>query len=197
MTEKRGTEDRERAQESRGLERSRGQGSQVSTRRDPFDLFGSGPFALMRRMQDDIDRMFGGFGMGRGWPAFGRETEAATWAPPVEAFQRGNELVVRADVPGLSREDLSVEIGEDSLTISGERKQDHQEEHEGVFRSERSYGSFCRIIPLPEGAVADSAKATFKDGVLEVVLQTPPHEVRRGRRVEINQESAEKSAQKR
>jgi HSP20 family protein len=197
MAEKRSNEDRERTQESSGLERSRRQGSQLSTRRDPFDFFGAGPFALMRRMQDEIDRMFGSFGMSREWPAFGRETAAATWAPPVEAFQRGNELVVRADVPGLSRDDLSVEIGEDSLTISGERKQDRQEEHEGVFRSERSYGSFCRVIPLPEGAVADSAKATFKDGVLEVVLQTPPQEVRRGRRVEIGQESTDKSAQKR
>jgi HSP20 family protein len=149
----------------------------------------------MRRLQDDIDHLFGGAGMGRGWPAWSGESERAAWAPAVEAFHRGNEFVVRADVPGLSREDLSVEIGEDTLTLSGERKYNRDEEREGVFTNERSYGSFYRVIPLPEGAVADSAKANFKDGVLEIVVQTPPHEVRRGRRVEINQENPARAGQ--
>jgi HSP20 family protein len=128
---------------------------------------------------------------GRHWPG-ALEKSRAEWAPAIEAFQRGNEFVVRADVPGLSRDDLSVEIGDDALTIQGERKYDHQEEREGVFRSERSYGSFYRVVPLPEGAVSDSAKANFKDGVLEVVLQAPSHEVRRGRRIEIGQEGTDK-----
>ena len=91
-------------------------------------------------------------------------------------------------MPGLSRDDLSVEIGDNALTIRGERKYDHEEERDGVFRSERSYGSFYRVVPLPEGAVADSAKAAFKDGVLEIVMQAPSQEVRRGRRIEIEGE---------
>lgn len=196
MAEKRSTETgTEQAEGQRGLERSRGWA--LPTRREPFEMLGFGPWGLMRRMQDDIDRLFGTVGFGRGWPALFGEAERAEWAPAIEAFQRGNEFVVRADVPGLSRENLSVEIGEDALTIRGERKQDYEEEREGVYRSERAYGSFCRVIPLPEGAVADSAKATFKDGVLEVTLQAPSKEVRRGRRIEIAQATPEKAQQQR
>jgi HSP20 family protein len=164
------------------LQKSSGKNRDIA-RWDPFD-FQSGPFSLFRRMQEDMERLFAGFGMGRGLRSpFGEQ--GGDWAPAIEAFQRGNEFVVRADVPGLSRDDLTVEVGEDALTIQGERKSDHEEEREGVYRSERSYGSFYRVVPLPEGAVADSAKANFSNGVLEVVLQAPSHEVRRGRKIEI------------
>lgn len=175
-------------EQSRGLQTAGG-GREIA-RRDPFDMLSAGPFAMFRRMQEDMDRLFGGFGR-RAWISpFGEE--AADWAPAIEAFQRGNEFVVRADVPGLSRNDLNVEIGEDTLTIRGERKYDKEEEREGVYRSERAYGTFCRVVPLPEGAVADSAKANFSDGVLEVVVQAPSHEVRRGRKIEIGEERIKK-----
>jgi HSP20 family protein len=94
-------------------------------------------------------------------------------------------------MPGLSKDDVSVDIADDQLTIRGERRYDHEEEREGVFRSERSYGSFCRVVPLPQGAIADSAKATFNSGVLEIVVQAPSFDVRRGRRVEIKEGSSE------
>lgn len=192
MAEKRGTDSRvDQGREQRSLERS-GEGRQLQRRRDPFGDFSYGPLGFIRRMQEDMDRLFGGFGTSIGWPSMGGQ-EATDWAPAIEAFQRGNEFIVRADVPGLSREDLTVEVGEDALTIRGERKYDHEEEREGVFRSERAYGSFCRVVPLPEGAVADSAKANFKDGVLEVRLQSPSQEVRRGRRIEIEGARSEKS----
>jgi HSP20 family protein len=100
-------------------------------------------------------------------------------------------------VPGLSKDDLSVEIGDDELTIQGERRYDQEEEREGVYRSERGYGRFCRVVPLPDGAVSESAKANFKNGVLEIVVQAPSHEARRGRRVEIGQESAEHAKDRR
>jgi HSP20 family protein len=142
----------------------------------------------MRRMTEDMDRMLGDFwGSARQWPALFKEGGRSEWTPAIEAFQRGNEFVVRADIPGLSREDITVEVGDDALTIRGERKYDHQEEREGVWRSERGYGTFCRAIPLPQGALSESAKATFRDGVLEVVIKAPSHEVRRGRRLEINE----------
>ncbi|HXW05792.1 MAG TPA: Hsp20/alpha crystallin family protein [Vicinamibacterales bacterium] len=176
----------QKAQE-RGLQRAETRPDRLR-RRDPFDLSGMGPFSMLRRMQEDMDRLFGEVWGGRQMPGFFGEGRRADWAPAIETFQRGNEFVVRAELPGLSREDLAVEVGDDTLTIQGERKYDHEEEREGVFRSERGYGSFCRVIELPEGAVSDSAKATFKDGVLEIVLQAPSHEVRRGRRIEIGQE---------
>ena len=85
-------------------------------------------------------------------------------------FETGNELVVKADMPGLKREDIKVEITESELTVSGERKLEKEEKGKDVYRSERSYGSFFRSIALPEGAKVDLAKATVKDGVLEVKM---------------------------
>lgn len=190
MDEKRSSQVRtEHKQDERELERS----SRPMARRGGSDPFAGGPFSMMRRMQEDMDRLFGSFGVGRGWMAPFGEREPGDWAPAIDAFQRGNEFIVRADVPGLSKEDVSVEIGDDALTIRGERKYDHEEEREGYYRSECSYGSFSRVVPLPEGAVAESATANFKDGVLEIVVQAPSHEVRRGRRIEISEGKPEKS----
>jgi HSP20 family protein len=106
--------------------------------------------------------------------------------PAIDAFQRGSEFIIRADVPGMTRTDLTVEIGDDTITIRGERKHEEQEEKEGVFWSERSYGTFSRVVPLPPGAISDSAKATFNNGVLEVVVQSPSQEARRGRKIDIS-----------
>lgn len=165
------------------LERSPGRIGGLS-RRDPFEASFS-PLGMMRRMQEDMDRLFGSFGFGRSaWPA---GPEMSEWAPALDVFQRDNELVVRADVPGLSREDLAVEVGDDALTIRGERKYDHEEDREGMFRRERGYGAFCRVVSLPEGVMPDTAKASFKNGVLEVTMQSPPQEVRRGRQIEIGE----------
>jgi HSP20 family protein len=86
----------------------------------------------------------------------------------------------------MTRQDLTVEVGDDALTIRGERRREFEEDREGVFWSERSYGSFSRMIPLPPGAIADSAKASFNNGILEVVMQAPSSEARRGRRIDIS-----------
>jgi HSP20 family protein len=189
MDEKRSSQIRTGQQQGeRGLERS----SRPMARSGQRDPFGAGPFSMMRRMQEDMDRLFNSFGFGRSLMSPFGEREQGDWAPAIDAFQRGNEFIVRADVPGLSKEDVSVEIGDDALTIRGERKYDHEEEREGYYRSERSYGSFCRVVPLPEGAVAESATASFKDGVLEISVQAPSHEVRRGRRIEIAEGKPEK-----
>jgi HSP20 family protein len=142
------------------------------------------PFgSLFDRWNDEMDRVFEDFGFGRNWLTRGQRTLG--WSPQIEMFQRGNDLVVRADLPGLKKEDVHAEISDDVLTIQGERKQEREEEREGVYRNERTYGSFFRTIPLPEGTIADSAKASFKNGVLEIVLQAPPSEVRKGRRINI------------
>ena len=156
------------------------------TRREPRGLSGISPLSsVFQRWNDEMDRLFEDFGFGRN--VFSGRQSVGAWAPQIEVFQRGNDLVVRADLPGLRKEDVQVEINDDVLTIQGERKQEHEEEREGVYRNERSYGSFYRAVPLPEGTIADSAKATFKDGVLEIVLQAPPREVSRGRRLEIKE----------
>lgn len=130
-----------------------------------------------------MDRFFEDFGFGRNLTTRGAQ-QSAQWSPQVEVRQRGNELVIRADLPGMNKEDVNVELRDDAVIIQGERKEEHEDEREGWYRSERTYGSFHRTIPLPEGTITDSAKATFKNGVLEVALQTPPKEVTQ-RRVNI------------
>ncbi len=107
-------------------------------------------------------------------------------------LQRNNELVIRADLPGLSKDDVKVDVTEDAVTIQGERKREHEEEKGGVYRSERSYGSFSRVIALPEGAMTDQAKASFKDGVLEITMPAPPEAVTRGRKLEITEPATSK-----
>lgn len=145
-----------------------------------------GPFRAMQRMADQMDRLFDDFGLGRRWTSpFGRETALEAWAPDVDVFQKNNELTIRADLPGLKREDVTVDVTDDAVTIQGERKHEREEEREGFYRSERAYGSFYRVIPLPQGAITDQAKATFRDGVLEITLPAPPSS--KGRRLDIGE----------
>jgi HSP20 family protein len=130
----------------------------------PRDFFAMSPFSLARRMSDEMDRWFGGEGWG----------ERGIWSPAVEVREQDNNLVVCADLPGLKKEDVKVEVTDQGLVIQGERKREHEERsEEGVYRSERSYGRFYRVIPLPEGASVDQANANFKDGVLEVRVPVP------------------------
>jgi HSP20 family protein len=140
----------------------------------------------MQRMADEMDRIFEDFGAGhRSARPFWRETGTDLWTPEVEVFQQNNELTIRADLPGLKREDVTVEITDTDICIQGERKHEREEEREGYYRSERGYGSFCRVVPLPEGAISDQAKASFKDGVLEITMPAPP--ASKGRRLEITE----------
>jgi HSP20 family protein len=157
-------------------------------RRDPIDTLWSSPFAVMRRFQDEFDRWVGSPGASRNWVP--SPDDQLDWAPAIDVFQRGSDLVVRADVPGISKDDIEVEVNDDSITIRGERRYEKDEEREGVYRSERSYGTFARVVSLPEGTITDSAKASFKDGVLEVVMQAPGREVKRGRRIEIGENAS-------
>lgn len=146
------------------------------------DLWAS-PFGLMRRLSDEMDRIFGDWSIGGLFGGGLQELQA--WAPPVEVFQRGDELLIRADLPGLQKEDVNVEVTDDAVTIRGERRHEETEDREGYYRSERSYGTFLRVIPLPEGAITESAKATFKDGVLEITMPAPPKETRKSRKIEL------------
>jgi len=152
--------------------------------RNPEELFSLSPLTLVRRFTEDIDRMFSGIG-GTG----GRE--AGLWAPPVEVRESEGNLVISAELPGLNKEDVKVEVNEDALVIQGERKRGWEEERGGVHRSERFYGSFYREIPLPEGAKADQAKAQFNNGVLEVTVPIPESK-RKARQITIESSEPER-----
>ena len=161
--------------------------SDTTTHRDrDWERSSSGPFSVMRQGIDEMERWLGRWAPGgRGFMSQ-MTRQMGAWSPAIDAFQRGSEFVIRAEVPGMQRQDLTVEVGDDSVTLHGERKREFEEDREGVFWTERSYGSFTRVIPVPPGAVADSAKATFANGILEIVMQAPPAESRRGRRIDIS-----------
>ena len=115
----------------------------------------------------------------------GLQSLRGLWAPQVEVLERGNNLVVRADLPGLSRDDVDVELDNDMLIIRGERHSDVEDDSEGFYRSERSYGSFYRAIPLPEGVDPNACNASFDNGVLELTLPKPKQEPSRARRIDV------------
>ena len=148
------------------------------------------PFALLRQITSELDRAFEApFGSAIRWPSARGFAlpEAATWAPQIDVIERDNRLVTRVDLPGLKKEDVKVEIADGSLTISGERRSEREEEQDNVYRRERSYGSFYRAVPLPDGAKLDSVTATFVDGVLEVSVPLPAKAESKPRTVTIEE----------
>jgi HSP20 family protein len=160
---------------SRGIER-RGSYMPSLFSLTPRDFFTMSPFGMMRRFADEVDRMFSSFaspGTGTTW------NQEMTWAPAIEVRESDNNLVVCAELPGLSEKDVKVEATPEGLVIQGERKREYTGEEGGVQRSERSYGRFWRLIPLPEGANVEQAKANFENGVLEVTIPVPEAQQKR------------------
>jgi HSP20 family protein len=146
------------------------------------------PFALLREMTSELDRAFEQpFGTAFRWPslrAFMRP-EGVSWAPQIDVFERDNRLVTKVDLPGLKKEDVKVEVTDGHLSISGERKSETEEEKDNLYTCERSYGSFYRVVPLPEGAKLEDVKATFAEGVLEVSVPLPAKAEAKPRAVKI------------
>ena len=146
------------------------------------------PFALLRHMTSDVDRMFDAMS----WPSIGRSfralsTRPGTWAPGVDVFEKDNQLITRIDLPGVKKEDVKVEVADGHLAISGERKSEAEEKKDNFYRCEREFGSFYRVVPLPEGVKLDDVKATFADGVLEVSVPIPAKAEATPRKVEIQE----------
>ena len=157
---------------------------------------GISPFSVVKRFGEEMDRLFSDYGLNRDWipPALVGEA-GLTWQPQVEVFENDGELVVRAELPGLKKEDVKIELTDDGLTIHGERRSEHEENGEGYYRSEFSYGSFHRRVALPEGANSDDATAKFHDGVLEVTMTARKPVARAARKLTI-QEGTPKSKAK-
>ena len=143
----------------------------------PLGLFEARVFGP--RWLREFDRFFN-----REFPfATGGEAFDAGWVPEMEVFEKNNLFTVRLDVPGLKKEELAVHVVEGMLTVEGERRQETEEEKNHWYRRERTYGTFRRTVPLPEGVNAKEVKATFTNGVLEVtvpvraVTAPAPHKV--------------------
>ena len=110
------------------------------------------------------------------------------WMPPMDLVESGDHFVLRADLPGMSEEDVNVEFEDGTLTVSGERKAEHETKDEGYYRVERAFGSFTRSLTLPKGIDADAVTASFDRGVLEIRIPKP--EQRKPRKIAIGGQDA-------
>jgi len=119
----------------------------------------------LRRFRGQMDRLFDSFFGLSPWEDSGL---SGSWTPDLEVADTGKEIVVKAEVPGLGPEDIDVRVTGNLLTLSGEKKEEHEEKKEGYYRSERRYGSFFRTVELPTGAKADAVTADYEKGVLTV-----------------------------
>ena len=123
------------------------------------------------RAERDIEQLFENF-LGRRprlfWPWQTKETEFNT--PSVDLYEEKDDIVVKAELPGLERDNIEVNLSDNRLTIKGEKKQEEEVKKENYYRSERSYGSFIRTLELPREVQTDKVKAAFKNGVLEIRL---------------------------
>jgi HSP20 family protein len=126
------------------------------------------PFDEMAGMRDRISRLFDEH---FGWfPATREETLGRTWAPPVDIYEDKDNIIVKAELPGMKKDDLSIEVKKNVLTLTGERKHEEETKKENYHRIERSYGKFSRSFTLPDSVKVDKVKANYKDGVLEISL---------------------------
>jgi HSP20 family protein len=124
----------------------------------------------------EIDRVFDAF--------FGQTDQGRRWVPPMDLVEAEDHFVLKADLPGLSESDVNIEVQDGTLTISGERKAEHEQREKGWYRIERSFGSFNRSLTLPDGLDPERIEASFSEGVLEVRIPKP--EERKPRRISIS-----------
>ncbi len=124
----------------------------------PFD------FEQMRREMDRLWDSFFERGIRR------KPEEVSDWYPTLDVAETKNDLVIKAEVPGMDPKDIDISLSDGILTIKGEKKQEREEKEEDYHLIERSYGSFARSIQLPKGVQSDKIQATYKNGVLKVVL---------------------------
>jgi HSP20 family protein len=128
----------------------------------------------------DLDRVFDR--MMRSW-ASPMSVSEFDWNPSIDVSESDDEIVVQAEIPGVSPEDVEISVDDNHLIISGEKRQESEEQEKNFYRVERSYGSFRRSLALPSGADVDNIKASSKDGVLSVRI--PKGESKRSRKIEI------------
>ena len=145
------------------------------------------PARELNSLQNEMNRLFNTF-FDTPLPNGGAVGQRR-WLPAMDLVETEDDFVLRADLPGLSEEDVNIELEDNVLTISGQRNSEHEVNKEGFHRVERAYGSFTRSLTLPEGVNADAIKASFDRGVLEIRIPKP--EERKPRKVAISVGSGE------
>ena len=125
------------------------------------------PFQQMERMQRDLDRLFG---------SLSETGQPRAWLPAVDVEQTADAVILKLDLPGIDRDKIAIETHDGTLTISGEREEERNEQHEGYVMRERTAGSFARSFTLPSHAKADDITASMENGVLRVTVPRPTEE---------------------
>lgn len=139
------------------------------------------PFSEMNSLQREINRLFSD-SMKREGTGSG-EFVTRSWAPSVDVIENENDIVVKAELPGMEQKDIDVHLEDNQLTIKGERKFEQEDKGENYLRQERVYGSFYRSFTIGSGIQADKVSANYKNGILEIVL--PKEEKVQPKKIEI------------
>jgi HSP20 family protein len=139
------------------------------------------PFRELGTLQNEMNRLFNTV-FDAPSPGTGGST-LRRWMPAMDLVETEDHFVLRADLPGMTEDDVKIEFEDGALTVSGERKAEHESKNEGYYRVERAFGSFSRSLTLPQGVDPESVTASFDNGVLEVRIPKP--EERKPRRIEI------------
>lgn len=141
----------------------------------------------MARFQEEMARFWETWPFGRWEPRRGlrRLERGAAWTPRMDVFERGEHLIVKAELPGIKKEDVEVSLEDGDLVIRGEHKAEAEVKEEDYYRMERSYGSFYRRLPLPFEVTAEKIEANLADGVLEVRIPKPAEVRPRSRKIPI------------
>ena len=141
------------------------------------DLMPWSPMREVSSLHEAIDRLFE-----ESWPT---AAPKGISMPTINIYEKQNKVIVEADVPGVKEEDLNIEVGEDSLTLSGERKQEEEIKEKDFHRREVSFGSFTRTVPLPSIVNKDKTEAELKDGRLIITLPKKAKAVQKVTKVKV------------
>jgi HSP20 family protein len=139
------------------------------------------PLRELGSLQNEMNRLFNTV---FDTPAGGNGGAMRRWMPAMDLVETDEHFVLRADLPGLTQDDVKIELEDTTLTVSGERKAEHESKGEGYYRVERAFGSFARSLTLPQGVDPEAVAASFENGVLEI--RVPKPEARKPRRIEIS-----------
>lgn len=162
------------AKEGREIARQEGQGGGVMPWR---------PFAEIARVEREMDRMLGGFLGGRAGSLFNEMSNLGIREPAVDLYEQNDEIVVKAELPGLDADDIEVSITDHLLVLRGEKRKEEEVNERDYYRSERVYGEFVRTVPLPAEADPEKVTATINNGVLEIHL--PKSEEAKKRQIQV------------
>ena len=134
------------------------------------------PFRELATLQTEMSRLMNGLLEGNG-------RTMQSWVPPVDVWETDNEIVYAFDLPGIPEDKISVELHDDTLTVTGEREHKEERSEDGFYRYERRFGSFSRTLGVPQGVSDEAINADYKNGVLEIRVAKP--EVTKPRRIQI------------